>query len=55
MLELGPDERQIHRQTGVAIARLGADMLIGVRGLAKEMVDGAREAGMDAAEFVSGL
>jgi UDP-N-acetylmuramoyl-tripeptide--D-alanyl-D-alanine ligase len=48
MLELGETGPQLHREAGRQIARLGADKLIGVRGLAKEMVAGAREAGMDA-------
>jgi len=53
MLELGPDEKEIHRQTGASIARSGADMLIGVRGLAKELIDGARDAGLRSAEFAT--
>jgi len=53
MLELGPDEKDIHRQTGAAVAGSGADMLIGVRGLAKELVDGARDAGLQSAEFAA--
>jgi UDP-N-acetylmuramoyl-tripeptide--D-alanyl-D-alanine ligase len=52
MLELGTDEIRIHRETGEAIARSGVDLLIGVRGLAREMVDGARSAGLKDAEFV---
>jgi UDP-N-acetylmuramoyl-tripeptide--D-alanyl-D-alanine ligase len=50
MLELGPDAANIHAATGADIAKSGVDMLIGVRGLAKEMVDGA-SAGMDRAIF----
>ena len=52
MLELGPDEQVIHRETGEAIAKTGIDMLIGVRGHALEMVEGARAAGLAAADFV---
>jgi UDP-N-acetylmuramoyl-tripeptide--D-alanyl-D-alanine ligase len=48
MLELGETGPQLHHEAGRQIARLGADKLIGVRGLAKEMVAGAREAGMNA-------
>ena len=53
MLELGPDAPQMHRETGGEIARLGIDVLWGVRGLALEMTEGAREAGMskDATAF----
>ena len=52
MLELGTDESSIHRETGKEIASSGVDMLIGVRSLAAEMVDGARSAGLAVAEFV---
>lgn len=51
MLELGSGEAEIHRDTGKEIADFGVDMLIGVRGLAREMVDGARQAGLQSAEF----
>ncbi|MGA9995322.1 MAG: UDP-N-acetylmuramoyl-tripeptide--D-alanyl-D-alanine ligase [Pyrinomonadaceae bacterium] len=53
MLELGPDSAQMHREAGREIARLKIDMLWSVRGLAREMVEGAREAGMgaDSARF----
>ncbi len=46
MLELGSNEVALHRQTGEAIANSGIDKLIGVRGLAKEIVDAARTAGL---------
>jgi UDP-N-acetylmuramoyl-tripeptide--D-alanyl-D-alanine ligase len=46
MLELGPSASELHREAGRQIARLGVDKLIGVRGLAGEMITGAREAGM---------
>jgi UDP-N-acetylmuramoyl-tripeptide--D-alanyl-D-alanine ligase len=52
MLELGENEKAIHAETGTKIAGRGVDMLIGVRHLARELVDGAREAGMKKAEFV---
>lgn len=51
MLELGGDENEIHRQAGKEIADCGVDMLIGVRGLAREMVVGAKDAGLNFAEF----
>jgi UDP-N-acetylmuramoyl-tripeptide--D-alanyl-D-alanine ligase len=56
MLELGPSGEQLHRDCGRYIAGNLAggklDFLLGVRGLAKPMVDAACEAGM-AAEFVA--
>ncbi len=51
MLELGADEVEVHRDAGLQIAASGIDMLIGVRGLAKDMVDGARDAGLSDANF----
>ena len=51
MLELGANEKEIHRETGAKIAASGVDMLIGVRGLAKELVDGAKAAGLEQAKF----
>ena len=53
MLELGPDAAQIHRSTGQKIADTRIDMLIGVRGLARELVEGAKDGGLDNAEFVA--
>ena len=47
MLELGQEGPDLHREAGRRIASLGIDMLIGVRGLALEMIEGAREAGMN--------
>lgn len=64
MLELGATGEQLHRECGRYIAgnaagnaagsRVGSklDFLLGVRGLAKPMVEAAREAGMKA-EFVA--
>jgi UDP-N-acetylmuramoyl-tripeptide--D-alanyl-D-alanine ligase len=51
MLELGETGAELHRETGREIARMGIDVLWGVRGLAAELVAGAREAGMDGARF----
>jgi UDP-N-acetylmuramoyl-tripeptide--D-alanyl-D-alanine ligase len=51
MLELGPAADELHRQSGVLIANNGIDVLLGVRGAARHMVEAARAAGM-AAEFV---
>src|SRR5205085_10377906 len=46
MLDLGIEEERMHREAGREIARLGIDVLWGVRGLAREIINGAREAGM---------
>jgi UDP-N-acetylmuramoyl-tripeptide--D-alanyl-D-alanine ligase len=51
MLELGPQSEAMHRESGQHIAKIGIDVLIGVRGLAAEMVNAAKEAGMRA-EFL---
>jgi len=51
MLELGPDEASLHRDAGREIARHGINVVWGVRGLAKEIVAGANEAGLSAAKF----
>jgi UDP-N-acetylmuramoyl-tripeptide--D-alanyl-D-alanine ligase len=53
MLELGPESQEMHREVGSEIARLGIDVLWGVRGEAEEMIAGARAAGMrsDAMRF----
>jgi len=52
MLELGPTGEQLHRECGRYIAGKKIDFLLGVRGLAKAMVEAACEAGMKA-EFVA--
>ena len=52
MLELGPAAEAMHRDCGQNMARYGIDRLLGVRGLAKSMVEAAVEAGMKA-EFVN--
>ncbi|MGO9402432.1 MAG: UDP-N-acetylmuramoyl-tripeptide--D-alanyl-D-alanine ligase [Terriglobales bacterium] len=56
MLELGPTGEQLHRECGryMAESQVGSklDFLLGVRGLAKAMVEAASEAGMKA-EFVA--
>jgi UDP-N-acetylmuramoyl-tripeptide--D-alanyl-D-alanine ligase len=46
MLELGEAGAQLHREAGEQIAALGVNLLIGVRGLASELISGARHAGM---------
>jgi UDP-N-acetylmuramoyl-tripeptide--D-alanyl-D-alanine ligase len=49
MLELGPEGARLHEACGEAMA--GVDVVVGVRGLARELVAGARAKGV-AAEFV---
>jgi UDP-N-acetylmuramoyl-tripeptide--D-alanyl-D-alanine ligase len=51
MLELGPDEVSLHNEAGREIASYGVNVLWGVRGLAKEIVAGARDAGLAAVKF----
>ena len=45
MLELGKRSAQLHRECGEAAVAAGIDVVIGVRGLAKEIVDGVEAAG----------
>jgi len=52
MLELGPAGEEMHRQAGQHVADKKIDLLVGVRGLAQAMVEGARRAGTQA-EFVA--
>ncbi|HLQ79377.1 MAG TPA: UDP-N-acetylmuramoyl-tripeptide--D-alanyl-D-alanine ligase, partial [Terriglobia bacterium] len=52
MLELGTTSEKLHRESGSYIASKKLDFLLGVRGLAKPMVEAALEAGMKA-EFVA--
>ncbi|HEX7893049.1 MAG TPA: cyanophycin synthetase, partial [Terriglobales bacterium] len=48
MLELGPSGAEMHRDSGRHIADKGIDLLLGVRGLAQEMVTAAKAAGIQA-------
>ena len=52
MLELGSAGEEMHRSSGRHMAEQKIDWLVGVRGLAKPMVEAARAAGMRA-EFVA--
>jgi UDP-N-acetylmuramoyl-tripeptide--D-alanyl-D-alanine ligase len=52
MLELGPAGEQLHRAAGQHMAEKKISVLVGVRGLAQAMVDGARHSGTEA-EFVA--
>lgn len=51
MLELGPDEADLHREAGREISRAGVDVLWGVRGLAAQLVEGANESGLSQTKF----
>ncbi len=52
MLELGPSAAELHRRCGRYIAQHKIDLLVGVRGAAQHLVEGAAEEKM-AAEFVA--
>jgi UDP-N-acetylmuramoyl-tripeptide--D-alanyl-D-alanine ligase len=52
MLELGTAGEDLHRKAGQHVAEKKIDVLLGVRGLAQAMVDGAKQAGTNA-EFVA--
>jgi UDP-N-acetylmuramoyl-tripeptide--D-alanyl-D-alanine ligase len=51
MLELGTDERELHREAGREIAASGIEVLWGVRGLAQDILAGASEAGLKQTRF----
>lgn len=51
MLELGKDAARIHLDTGREIGRLDVDELWGVRGLAQELIDGAKDAGLSRTRY----
>jgi UDP-N-acetylmuramoyl-tripeptide--D-alanyl-D-alanine ligase len=51
MLELGAQGAQLHRQCGREIAAMNVDLLIGVRGLAQELVEGMLDANARQAVF----
>ena len=53
MLELGPEGPQLHQACGVRMAELGLDVVIGVRGLAKELADAAEAGGAQALFFAT--
>src|SRR5258708_3713357 len=52
MLELGPAAEEMHRAAGKHVAGKRIDVLVGVRGLAQAMVNGASQAGTRA-EFMA--
>jgi UDP-N-acetylmuramoyl-tripeptide--D-alanyl-D-alanine ligase len=51
MLELGHASEELHRQVGRYAARRGVDLLIGVHGAARAMVEAAAQAGVEAEFF----
>ncbi len=51
MLELGENERAIHAETGAKMAASKIDLLIGVRGLAKNLIEGANADGLAETRF----
>jgi UDP-N-acetylmuramoyl-tripeptide--D-alanyl-D-alanine ligase len=52
MLELGSAGPRLHREAGRSIASHDVDLLIGVRGLARELVEAARQSGLTAESAV---
>lgn len=53
MLELGAEAPMLHAECGRAAAQAGIDVILGVRGLARELAEAANEAGADARFFES--
>ncbi len=51
MLELGENAADIHKETGRKISGNDVNMLIGVRGFAKELVEGSIDGGLKESEF----
>jgi len=52
MLELGPQGEEMHRQAGMHMAKQKIDFVLGVRGVARPMVDAVQDCG-GRAEFVA--
>ena len=55
MKELGPSAEQFHRAVGGYFAQAGTDRLIAVGELARFIAEGARDAGMDQADWFPGF
>jgi UDP-N-acetylmuramoyl-tripeptide--D-alanyl-D-alanine ligase len=53
MLELGPEAATLHTACGLRMAEHGVDFVLGVRGMAQGLVDGAKRGGVEAL-FVGG-
>ncbi|HXZ79548.1 MAG TPA: UDP-N-acetylmuramoyl-tripeptide--D-alanyl-D-alanine ligase [Terriglobales bacterium] len=52
MLELGPTAGHLHQESGRHMAEQKIDVVIGVRGAAREIVEAARVAGVTAVQFM---
>jgi UDP-N-acetylmuramoyl-tripeptide--D-alanyl-D-alanine ligase len=48
MLELGPQSEALHRECGQRMAARGVDIVVGVRGLAAALIEGATRSGANA-------
>ncbi len=48
MLELGREAEALHAACGTAAAQAGIDIVVGVRGMARAIVDAAQKAGAEA-------
>ena len=55
MKELGVGSEQFHRAVGGCFARSGADRLIAIGDLARFMAEGAKEAGLEQADYFPSL
>ena len=53
MLELGPQASELHREVGRHAATLDFGLFVGVGPLGREIVDGARQAGMAEARLAT--
>jgi UDP-N-acetylmuramoyl-tripeptide--D-alanyl-D-alanine ligase len=51
MRELGEDSARIHHETGRQIAEIGVDKIFGVEGFARDLLEGAKDAGVGETEF----
>jgi UDP-N-acetylmuramoyl-tripeptide--D-alanyl-D-alanine ligase len=51
MRELGPDSRSIHHLTGNQISSYPVQVLYGIEGHAKDLLEGAKENGIPVCEF----
>jgi UDP-N-acetylmuramoyl-tripeptide--D-alanyl-D-alanine ligase len=52
MLELGKESEELHRACGREAAAAGVSLLIAVQGMAREILEGARTAGMEASQLI---
>ncbi len=51
MLELGHEGPELHRACGREAAKAGASLIVGVQGMGRDFIAGAREAGVDLARL----